>query len=102
MWLDRRLCSKERIIKNKLKLGDLGKCVCSTVETSNYVKLLLYNTVIEPIWLHGISLWDTTASNTITIIQHFQSDKYNVRNDEIHGDLNVSKVRNIVQDRSLS
>ena len=36
-------------------------------------KLLLYKTVIEPIWTYGLELWGCASKSNIAVIQRFQS-----------------------------
>ena len=36
-------------------------------------KLLLYKTVIAPIWTYGLELWGCASKSNIAIIQRFQS-----------------------------
>jgi hypothetical protein len=36
-------------------------------------KLLIYKTVIKPIWTYGIELWGCTSKSNIAIIQRAQS-----------------------------
>ena len=36
-------------------------------------KLLLYKTILKPIWTYGIQLWGTASYSNIDIIQKYQS-----------------------------
>ena len=36
-------------------------------------KLLVYKSIIKPIWTYGIQLWGTAANSKIDIIERFQS-----------------------------
>jgi hypothetical protein len=36
-------------------------------------KLLLYKTILKPIWTYGIQLWGTASTSNIEILEHFQS-----------------------------
>jgi hypothetical protein len=36
-------------------------------------KLLIYKTILKPIWAYGIQLWVTTSTSDIEILQRFQS-----------------------------
>jgi hypothetical protein len=43
----------------------------SKLSTNN--KLLIYKTILKPIWTHGIQLWGTASTSNIQIIERFQS-----------------------------
>jgi hypothetical protein len=43
----------------------------SKLSTSN--KLLIYKTVLTPIWTYGIQLWGTSSTSNIEILERFQS-----------------------------
>jgi hypothetical protein len=43
----------------------------SQFSTTN--KLLLYKTILKPIWTYGIQLWDTASVSNIEILERFQS-----------------------------
>ena len=36
-------------------------------------KLLLYNTLLKPVWTYGIQVWGTTSDSNLQIIQRFQN-----------------------------
>jgi hypothetical protein len=36
-------------------------------------KLLLYKTILKPIWTYGIQLWGTASTSNIEILEIFQS-----------------------------
>jgi hypothetical protein len=43
----------------------------SKLSTSN--KLLIYKTILKPIWTYGIQLWGVASTSNIEILEHFQS-----------------------------
>jgi hypothetical protein len=43
----------------------------SRISTSN--KLLIYKTILKPIWTYGIQLWGTASTANIEILERFQS-----------------------------
>jgi hypothetical protein len=43
----------------------------SKLFTSN--KLLMYKTILKPIWIYGIQLWGTASTSDIEILKRFQS-----------------------------
>ena len=71
-------------------------------------KLLLYKTVIAPIWTYGLELWGCASKSNIAVIQRFQSKllrailnaPWYVTNAMIHSDLGISTVQDVVHDRS--
>jgi hypothetical protein len=36
-------------------------------------KLLIYTTILKPIWTYGIPLWGTASNSNIEILQRFQN-----------------------------
>ena len=36
-------------------------------------KILIYRTILKPIWTYGIQLWGSAAESNIEIIQRFQN-----------------------------
>jgi hypothetical protein len=49
-------------------LADRTKYQLSTTN-----KLLLYETILKPIWTYGIQLWGTASTSNIEILERFQS-----------------------------
>jgi hypothetical protein len=43
----------------------------SKLSTSN--KLLIYKTILKPIWTYGIQVWGTASNSNIEILELFQS-----------------------------
>jgi hypothetical protein len=41
-------------------------------------KLLIYKTILKPIWAYGIQLWGTTSTPNIEILERFQSKALHV------------------------
>jgi hypothetical protein len=77
LHLDRRLTWHKHIFAKRKQLGItltkmywlLGRK--SKLSTSN--KLLIYKTILKPIWTYGIQLWDTASTSKIEILERFQS-----------------------------
>jgi hypothetical protein len=77
LHLDRRLTWHKHIFTKGKQLGHiltkmywlLGRQ--SHLSTSN--KLLLYKTILKPIWTYGIQLWGTASTSNIEILERFQS-----------------------------
>jgi hypothetical protein len=51
------------------------KCPGYSVANQNSInnKLLIYKTILKPIWTYGIQLWGTASTSNIEILEHFQS-----------------------------
>jgi hypothetical protein len=77
LHLDRRLTWHKHIFTKRKQLGLtltkihwlLGRQ--SKLSTTN--KLLLYKTILKPIWTYGIQLWGTASTSNIEILERFQS-----------------------------
>jgi hypothetical protein len=77
LHLDRRLTwHKHNFAKRKqlrithTKMYWLLGCK-SKLSTSS--KLLIYKTILKPIWIYGIQLWGTASTSNIKILQSFQT-----------------------------
>ena len=70
-------------------------------------KLLLYNTLLKPMWAYGVELWGSAKPSNISKIQSLQSKilrkiisaPFYVSNKTIHSDLKVPFVREYAIDR---
>jgi hypothetical protein len=105
LHLDRRLTWHKHIFTKRKELGLtltimhwlLGRQ--SKLSTTN--KLLLYTTILKPIWTYGIQLWGTASTSNIDILERFQSKvlrmivdaPWYVPNNLIRRDLHISTVR---------
>jgi hypothetical protein len=77
LQLKRRLTWHKNIFTKRKQLGLtftkmhwlLGRK--SQLSTTN--KLLLYKTILKPIWTYGIQLWGTASTSNIEILERFQS-----------------------------
>jgi hypothetical protein len=64
-------------------------------------KLLLYTTILKPIWTYGITLWGTACHSNIEILQRFQNRvlrmsvnaPWYIPHSLLHTDLQMSTVR---------
>jgi hypothetical protein len=71
-------------------------------------KILLYKTIIKPIWPYGIELWGCASKSSISIMQRNQSKilrmitnaPWYVPNQTLHEDLNVPYITEVIQERS--
>ena len=72
-------------------------------------KLLLYKSVVTPIWTYGIELLGCVCNSNIAIIQRCQSKKLrstvdaprHVTNAMIHEDLGIPTVQEVIHARSV-
>jgi hypothetical protein len=71
-------------------------------------KLLLYKTILKPIWIYGMQLWGTASTLIIEILECFQSKALRMIVDEpryvpntlIRRDLPIPSVKEEIRQRS--
>ena len=112
LHLDRRLTWKPHIAAKRkqlnLKFKQLYWLLGQNSQLSTENKLLVYKTILKPIWTYGIQLWGSTSLSNIEILQRFQSKTlrtivkapWYVPNKFIHSDLKVRSVREEVTNYS--
>ena len=114
MHLDRRLTWKSHIWAKRKQLGLkfrnmywlLGKK--SQLSLNN--KVLLYKTILKPIWTYGIQLWGAAKKTNIEVIQRFQSKvlrcisdaPWFTTNETIHNFLGIKMVVEVITDYAKS
>lgn len=110
MYFDRRLNWKTHIFTKRkqlgLKLRKLFWLLNRNSELTMENKLLLYKTILKPVWTYGIQLWGTAANSNIEILQRFQSKvlrmiadvPWFVPNDIIQRDLQVRTIKEEIQE----
>jgi hypothetical protein len=72
-------------------------------------EVLLYKTIIKPIWTYGIELWDCASKFNIAIMQRSQSKilrmitnaPWYITNQTLYRDLNVPYITEVIQERSI-
>jgi hypothetical protein len=113
LHLDSRLTWKQHIAKKRRqidqKVKDLHWIIGSNTNTSLDSKVLIYKTIIRPIWTYGIELWGCASKSNIAIMQRRQSRilrmitnaPWYVTNQTLHEDLNVLFIKDIIQEKSL-
>ena len=77
LHFDRKLTCKEHIITKRKQLDHktreikwlIGKNSPLSLEN----KLLIYKTILKPIWTYGIVLWGCASKSNIAIMQRYQS-----------------------------
>ncbi|KAK7871524.1 hypothetical protein R5R35_010330 [Gryllus longicercus] len=88
---------KEAELKSRQMIWLIGRKSCLSLGN----KILLYKTILKPIWSYGIELWGTASHSNIEIIQRFQSKclrllsnaPWFVSNATLHKDLNITTVK---------
>jgi len=77
------------------------KCILHKSQLSLVNKLLVYNTILKPIWTYGVQLWGSASNSYLEILESFQSKvlrvitnaPWHVSNAVIKRDLQVLSVR---------
>lgn len=103
--LDRRLTWKDHI-KSKRKEVDVKTkkmywLIGPRSELSLENKVILYKTILKPVWSYGIELWGTASNSNLEILQRYQSKTLRlitnapwfVKNSCIHNDLGIRNIR---------
>lgn len=77
MHLDRRLTWKTHIFNKRKQLGikwrNMSWLVRRKSKLSTHNKLLLYKTILKPVWSYGVQLWGTASKCNLDILQRFQN-----------------------------
>lgn len=114
MTLDAKLNWKEHVKKKKdqlnLKLRKMHWMIGRSSQVTVQNKLLLYKQILRPVWTYGIQLWGCTKKSNMNIIQTFQNKvlrgivdaPWYIRNDNLHRDLGVELVSDVVTRTSVS
>ena len=97
-WLDH---IKAKRLQIKLKTLELNWLIGRHSKLSLDNKILIYNSIIKPIWTYGLQLYGNASNSNIELIQRVQSKilrsmtgaPFYINNDSIHRDLNMPKVK---------
>ena len=114
MYLDRRLTWRTHIWTKRKQLDMRLRSMYwligphSRLTTKN--KILLYKTVLKPIWTYGLQLWGTACTSTIDILKPFQTKTlrlianvpWHVKNKYIYHDFGLNTVKEEVTKMSKS
>jgi hypothetical protein len=74
LYLNRRLTWHKHIFTKRKQLGIAFTKMCwRKSKLSINDKLLIYKTILKPIWAYGIQLWGTASTSNIEILKRFQS-----------------------------
>ncbi|PNF43750.1 hypothetical protein B7P43_G13710, partial [Cryptotermes secundus] len=82
----------------------------ATPKLQTHNKVLLYKTIIKPIWAYGIELWGCASKSNISIIQRSQSKilriitnaPWYVNNQTLHTDLNIPYIKDVIREKSTT
>lgn len=114
MHLDSRLTWRihveKKVAQIKLKTRQLYWLIGRRSQLDLYCKLLLYKQIIRPIWTYGIQIWGCTAKSNREKIQARQNlilraitnARQYERNSELHLDLKIHWVRDIIRDFAIA
>lgn len=112
LHLDRRLTWKKHVNTKrqqmKLKFAQMHWLLRPNSKLSLECKVLLYKSIIMPIWTYGIQLWGSTCASNVDIIQRTQSKMlreianapWYIRNKTIHNDLEIAPVTDVIKNFS--
>ncbi|KAH0813919.1 hypothetical protein GEV33_008872 [Tenebrio molitor] len=105
MHLDRRLTWKKHIFSKRkqlgLKLSHMYWLIGRKSKLSLDNKVLLYKSILKPVWTYGIQLWGTACVSNINILQRFQNKvlraivdaPYYVSNEVIQHDIPLESIK---------
>jgi hypothetical protein len=90
-----------------LKVKDLYWIIGRISPKSLESKVLLYKTIIKPIWTYGIELWGCASKSHIAKMQRSQSKiermitdaPWYVTNQTLHDDLKVPFIKDVIQEK---
>jgi len=110
LHLDSKLTWREHITKKRkqldLKTREINWLIGKNSPLSLENKILIYKTVLKPIWTYGIALWGCASKSNISVIQRYQSKllrtitnaPWYVTNQTLHSDLHIPYVHSVLQD----
>ena len=112
LHLDNKLNWKDHIIKKRKQMDLRHKELYWLLGRKPHLvdnKLLLYKSIIAPIWTYGMELWGCVCKYNTAVIQRYQSKilraifdaPRSVINDMIHKDLDIPAVQEVIHERRL-
>ena len=114
LHFDKRLTWKNHVaMKRKqleLKTREIYWLIVKHSPLSLENKLLIYKTVLKPVWTYGIELWGCDTKSNIAVIQRYQSKllstitnaPWYVSNQTLHSDLHIPHVRTVFRERTAT
>ena len=77
IYLDRRLTWQKHIFIKRKQLGIKFRQVYWLIGRNSELtvdnKLLVYKSILKPLWTYGIQLWGTASNSKLSILQRFQN-----------------------------
>ena len=107
--LDKKLTWKSHIKKKRLllnyKLRQLWRFVNRRSSLPISSKLLLYKSLLKPIWTYGVQLFGSAKTSNLKSLQIFQSKflriasnaPYYVKNETLHSDFKIPYIKDVAQ-----
>ncbi|PNF23732.1 hypothetical protein B7P43_G18404 [Cryptotermes secundus] len=114
LHLDAKLTWKQHLAKKKkqinIKTMELQWLLGRNSRLSIDNKLLIYKTIIKPIWTYGLELWGCSTKSNVAIIQRSQSKilrqivnaPWYVTNHTLHTDLQVPTVQEAIRKKAIT
>jgi len=111
LFLDRRLTwnhhTKQKRLELKRRYSLLYRLIGRNSSMSLNNKVLIYKTLLSPLWTYGLEVWGSTKASNMKRIQSLQSRilrniasaPYYVTNVTLHTDLNVPFVSDLAKSR---
>lgn len=105
--LDKRLTWSSHLKQKRLTLNNRLKQLYCLVNSRSSLplrqKILIYNTILKPIWSYGIQIFGAAAKSNLKTIQAFQSKflrlvtgaPYYVSNATLHNDMKIPTVQQL-------
>lgn len=112
MHLDKRLTWRNHIWSKRkqlnFKMSKLYWLIGRKSRLTLNNKLLIYKSILKPVWAYGVQLWGTASTSNIEIMQRFQSKvlriitdaPWYVRNSVLHRDLGMDSIKEVIQSTS--
>lgn len=112
MHFDSKLNWKKHIVAKRkhidLRAKEMGWLIGQKSRLSLSNKVLIYKTIIKPIWTYGIELWGCASKSNIAIMQRCQSKilrqitnaPWYVSNHTLHTDLRMPYITDEIHDRA--
>ena len=110
LHFDRRLTWKEHIVTKRKQLDhktrEIKWLIGNNSPLSLENKVLIYKTILKPVWTYGIELWGCATKSNIAILQRYRSKlvrtttnaPWYVTNHTLHTDLHIPYVHQVIHD----